>query len=161
MESITMYSTAWCPDCRRAKAFLKERGIAFEDANIVDDPAAEVTVIRVNHGKREVPTLKVGGALFCVQPVQRAATRQRIEDSSAILNTAIPLASLSLELLFCFSSLAVSRFKKSLGPANCPRAKLVCQAACPDFCNVQGLIQEDDVGIGAHAQETLLVFDAE
>ena len=68
MESITMYSTAWCPDCRRAKAFLKERGIAFEDMNIVDDPAAEETVIRVNHGKRKVPTLKVGERYFACSP---------------------------------------------------------------------------------------------
>jgi len=23
METLTMYTTAWCPDCRRAKTFLK------------------------------------------------------------------------------------------------------------------------------------------
>jgi 5,10-methylenetetrahydrofolate reductase len=31
MESITMYTTNWCPDCRRAKNFLKERGVSFRE----------------------------------------------------------------------------------------------------------------------------------
>jgi glutaredoxin 3 len=41
MEPITMYSTAWCPDCRRAKTFLKERGVAFEEVNIEEDAEGE------------------------------------------------------------------------------------------------------------------------
>jgi len=64
MEPITMYSTAGCPDCRRARNFLKERGVAFEEVNIEEDPAEEEIVIRANHGKRRVPTLKVGERYF-------------------------------------------------------------------------------------------------
>lgn len=54
MEPITMYGTAWCPDCRRAKTFLKERGGAFEEVNIAEDPEGEEIVIRANHGKRKL-----------------------------------------------------------------------------------------------------------
>ncbi len=68
MEPITMYSTAWCPDCRRAKIFLKERGVAFEEVNIEEDPEGEEIVIRANHGKRKVPTLKVGERYFACSP---------------------------------------------------------------------------------------------
>ena len=68
MESITMYGTAWCPDCRRAKSFLRERGVAFEEVDINSDPDAEEIVIRVNHGKRKVPTLKVGERYFACSP---------------------------------------------------------------------------------------------
>ncbi len=41
MESITMYSTRWCPDCWRAKSFLKARGVVFREVNIEEDPSGE------------------------------------------------------------------------------------------------------------------------
>jgi len=68
MEPITMYSTAWCPDCRRAKNFLKERGVSFREVNIEEDPAGEEIVIKANDGKRKVPTLEVGGRYFACSP---------------------------------------------------------------------------------------------
>jgi len=68
MELVTMYSTAWCPDCRRAKTFLKERGVNFREVNIEEDPAGEEIVIKANDGKRKVPTLEVGGRFFACRP---------------------------------------------------------------------------------------------
>ncbi len=68
MEPITMYSSTWCPDCRRAKIFLKERGVAFKEVNIEEDPEGEAIVIRANNGKRKVPTLKVGERYFACSP---------------------------------------------------------------------------------------------
>ena len=68
MEPITMYSTTWCPDCRRAKDFLQRRGIAFEEINIENDPDAEDLVIEVNQGRRRVPTIKVGNRFFACSP---------------------------------------------------------------------------------------------
>jgi glutaredoxin 3 len=35
---ITMYTTDWCPYCIRAKAFLQQKGLAFEEINLADDP---------------------------------------------------------------------------------------------------------------------------
>jgi mycoredoxin len=63
-----MYSTRWCPDCRRAKSFLKERGVAFREVNIEEDPSAEEIVIKANNGLRKVPTLEVGGRYFACSP---------------------------------------------------------------------------------------------
>ncbi|HEY2119644.1 MAG TPA: glutaredoxin family protein [Candidatus Acidoferrum sp.] len=68
MEAITIYSTGWCPDCRRVKHFLKERGVEFQEVNIEQDEAAEEIVMLANHGKRKVPTLKVGGRYFSCSP---------------------------------------------------------------------------------------------
>ncbi len=68
MESITMYTTAWCPDCRRAKTFLKDRGVEYREVNIEDDESAEEIVIRANHGKRKIPTLEVSGRYFACSP---------------------------------------------------------------------------------------------
>ncbi len=68
MEPITMYSTRWCPDCRRAKTFMKERGVEFRDVDIEEDPSAEEIVIKANDGRRRVPTLEVGGRYFACSP---------------------------------------------------------------------------------------------
>jgi glutaredoxin len=68
MEPITMYSTTWCPDCRRAKSFLRERGVEFREVDIERDPSAEEIVIKANDGKRKVPTLEIGGRYFACSP---------------------------------------------------------------------------------------------
>jgi mycoredoxin len=68
MEPITMYSTKWCPDCRRAKTFLKERGVEFREVDIEEDPSAEEIVIKANDGRRKVPTLEIGGRYFACSP---------------------------------------------------------------------------------------------
>jgi len=68
MEAITIYTTPYCPDCRRAKNFLKERGIAFEEVNIEENPESEEIVTRVNDGKHKVPTVKVGERYFACSP---------------------------------------------------------------------------------------------
>jgi mycoredoxin len=68
MSEITMYSTAWCGDCRRAKLFLRERNVAFHEVNVDEDPEAEELVLRVNEGLRKVPTFEVDGRYFSVSP---------------------------------------------------------------------------------------------
>jgi glutaredoxin len=68
MEAVTIYSTVWCPDCRRAKTFLKERGVEFREVNIEEDNDGEQIVIKANHGKRKVPTFEVGGRFFACSP---------------------------------------------------------------------------------------------
>jgi mycoredoxin len=68
MEPITIYSTTWCPDCRRAKSFLKERSVEFREVDIEQDPSGEAIVIKANDGRRVVPTFDVGGRFFACSP---------------------------------------------------------------------------------------------
>jgi glutaredoxin len=68
MAPITMYTTFWCGDCGRTKLFLKEHGLAFREVNIDESPEAEALVLRVNHGRRKVPTLEVDGRFFANSP---------------------------------------------------------------------------------------------
>jgi glutaredoxin len=68
MEPITMYSAGWCPDCRRVKNFLKERGVEFQEVDIDQDEESEDLVLRVNNGRRKVPTLKIGERYFACSP---------------------------------------------------------------------------------------------
>lgn len=65
---IRMYTTGWCGDCHRAKWFLKERRVYFEEINIEETPGAADFVIFANQGKRRVPTFEVDGRTFHCSP---------------------------------------------------------------------------------------------
>ena len=56
---ITMYTTSSCGDCRRAKQFLKERGVELREMNIDESTDGEDWVLRVNNDLRKVPTFEV------------------------------------------------------------------------------------------------------
>ncbi|MGB0036286.1 MAG: glutaredoxin family protein [Candidatus Acidiferrales bacterium] len=68
MAEITVYSTCWCGDCRRVKQFLRERKIAFREVNVDESPEAEELILRVNDGRRKVPTVEVDGRYFACSP---------------------------------------------------------------------------------------------
>ncbi len=73
-----MYTTGWCPDCRRAKAFLKERGVAFEEVNIEETEGAAEAVVANNGGKRKVPTFEVEGRFFACSPFDPQLLRREL-----------------------------------------------------------------------------------
>lgn len=68
MATITLYTTSWCGDCRRTKQFLRERGVEYREVDIDDAPEAEDLVLRVNQGRRKVPTIEVDGRYFACSP---------------------------------------------------------------------------------------------
>ena len=66
--SLSVYGTHWCPDCRRAKAFLGDHQIPYAWINIEEDAAAEQLVIRLNEGKRIIPTIVFDDGTRLVEP---------------------------------------------------------------------------------------------
>ena len=66
--TIRMYTTPWCPDCHRAKSFLKQRGVSFQEINIEQTEGAAEFVMQSNQGKRRVPTFEVNGRTFHCSP---------------------------------------------------------------------------------------------
>jgi len=56
-SSIVVYSTVWCPDCKRAKQFFGEQRLAYVNVDIEKDPKAMAFVEEINDGKRVVPTI--------------------------------------------------------------------------------------------------------
>ena len=67
-QPIRMYATKWCGDCRRARLFLKEKKIAYEELDIDADPEAAKFVKQANDGKRKVPTFDVEGRVLSSSP---------------------------------------------------------------------------------------------
>jgi len=59
MNKIKLYGADWCPDCRRAKSFLKENQIDFEFIDVDLDRKATSLVESINNGKRIIPTLLI------------------------------------------------------------------------------------------------------
>ena len=57
MNTITFYGADWCPDCRRAKKYLKENNIAFDFIDVDIDKQATRLVETINKGKRIIPTI--------------------------------------------------------------------------------------------------------
>lgn len=75
---LKMYTTTWCPDCRRAKRFLDERHIAFEEINIEQVPDAADLVLERNQGRRKVPTFDHEGRFFACSPFDPVQMRREL-----------------------------------------------------------------------------------
>jgi glutaredoxin 3 len=60
MQAVKMYTTEWCPFCHRAKALLKQRGVAqIDEVRIDADPSQRDTMIELT-GRRTVPQIFIG-----------------------------------------------------------------------------------------------------
>lgn len=77
MAEVKIYTTTWCPDCRNAKAWLDQRGIAYEEINIETAPEAAQFVMSVNNGKRKVPTFVIGDDAFHNSPYSLAVMEEK------------------------------------------------------------------------------------
>jgi len=67
-DQIKMYSTVWCPDCKRAKKFLAEHRIPYESIDIEHDAEAMAFVERVNKGMHVIPTIVFPDGSILVEP---------------------------------------------------------------------------------------------
>lgn len=67
-NTVIIYATEWCFDCRRARKFLDLHQIPYEWINIDRDPKAEQYVLKVNRGMRSVPTLVFSDGSILVEP---------------------------------------------------------------------------------------------
>ena len=62
-KSIKVYSTPTCPWCLRAKQFLKDNNIAFEDVDVSSNQSAAEEMIQ-RSGQMGVPVLDIGGQII-------------------------------------------------------------------------------------------------
>ncbi len=84
MKKIVMYTTAWCRDCKAAKKFLGERGVAYEEIDIEQTPAAAEIVMKLNNGMRKVPTLDVEGTMVSGDDFNAARFEKDLRDAGAM-----------------------------------------------------------------------------
>jgi thioredoxin reductase (NADPH) len=58
---VQLFGADWCPDCRRAKNFLRDNGISFEFIDVETYQGAAQKVEEINNGKRIIPTILING----------------------------------------------------------------------------------------------------
>jgi len=61
MAQVEIYSTSWCPYCARARGLLKQKGVAFTEIDIDDEPARRGEMIKRAHGRTSVPQIFING----------------------------------------------------------------------------------------------------
>jgi mycoredoxin len=83
-KKIVMYTTTWCRDCKDAKRFLGERGIAYEEVDIEQHPEAAKFVMRINDGMRKVPTLDVEGTIVSGDKFNTARFEKELRAAGAL-----------------------------------------------------------------------------
>jgi mycoredoxin len=70
-QKIIMYATTWCGDCRMAKRWFDQHGVAYDYINIEQNPEAAEYVMKVNGGMRTVPTIIFPDGSILVEPSAR------------------------------------------------------------------------------------------
>ena len=67
-SEIMVYSTVWCPDCKRAKQFFGEQRVAYTNVDIEQDEKALAFVEKINDGMRIIPTIIFPDGEILVEP---------------------------------------------------------------------------------------------
>lgn len=67
-DQIVVYSTVWCPDCKRAKQFFGEQRIPYINVDIEKNPQGMAYVEKINQGKRIIPTIVFPDGSILVEP---------------------------------------------------------------------------------------------
>jgi glutaredoxin len=64
LGDVILYCTAWCPDCRRARAWLKERNIPYVEVDVTRNRDAAAKVRGWANGYETTPTFDVKGTII-------------------------------------------------------------------------------------------------
>jgi mycoredoxin len=67
-ETIVVYGTSWCGDCRRSKRVLDGRGVPYRWIDIEAEPGAEERMLELSGGLRRVPTILFPDGSVLVEP---------------------------------------------------------------------------------------------
>ena len=59
---VELFTTGWCPHCKRARAYFQGKGIPFTEHDIEKEPGAAERLLALT-GSRAIPTAVIGGKL--------------------------------------------------------------------------------------------------
>lgn len=61
---IVMYCSTWCPDCKRARVWLKEHSLPYTEVDIYATPGAPEQVKKWANGNLTTPTFEIDGTIL-------------------------------------------------------------------------------------------------
>lgn len=75
-ETLTLYTTSWCPFCLKLKAALREDEIDYAEIDIEDTPDAAAFVAAHNDGNHVVPTVHFPSGEIVTNPPAKGVRRR-------------------------------------------------------------------------------------
>lgn len=75
-SNVVVYSTVWCPDCKRAKQFFGEQRVAYTNVDIEHDKKAMAFVEKINSGMHIIPTIVFPDGDILVEPSNAELARK-------------------------------------------------------------------------------------
>ena len=76
--AIKVYSTPTCPWCKKAKDFLKEKGVDFQDFDVASNEEARNELLDKS-GQMGVPVLDIDGEIiigFDQEAIEKAVSKE-------------------------------------------------------------------------------------
>ena len=61
---VVLYCTSWCPDCKRARAWLKAQHIEYTEVDITATPGAALQVRKWANGSLTTPLFNIDGTII-------------------------------------------------------------------------------------------------
>jgi glutaredoxin len=71
---VVMYCTTWCPDCKRARVWLKQHNIPYTEVDITTTPGASAQLKKWANNNLTTPTFDIDGTI--IVDFQEAELRQ-------------------------------------------------------------------------------------
>ena len=60
---VVMYCTSWCPDCKKARAWLQDHNITYTEVDITSYPGASEQLRKWTGGPLTTPTFNIDGKI--------------------------------------------------------------------------------------------------
>jgi len=64
VPKVEIYTTNWCPYCAMAKSLLDDKGVAYSEIDVTDDPARRNEMVARAGGRRTVPEIFIDGKII-------------------------------------------------------------------------------------------------
>ena len=60
MKKVEIYTSPLCGFCHRAKSLLNQKGVEFDETDVLSNPDEKPTMIKRANGSRTVPQIFIG-----------------------------------------------------------------------------------------------------
>lgn len=61
MKDVKIYTTTYCGFCARAKEFLRNKGVAFEEVDVTGNDQMRDKLVEMSGGRKTVPQIFIAG----------------------------------------------------------------------------------------------------
>lgn len=82
---IKFYGATWCPECRRSKQYLDEKGVDYDYIDIEKVPGAAEEVEKINNGFQSIPTIVFPNMRILTEPSNEELEKALEENKDLIV----------------------------------------------------------------------------